>query len=368
MNNGLWDFLLGREEPVYQDGVMSPVIGTKREGGMLGAVAEPLSYAPGPTGMVATGVDAYAKGGLTGLLSSAGDVVLGAVGGKAGPMLRKIAAGENARKIPAAVQKSIDKGYEIGVPGKRVDSKVWMGMEGRPRWEISDRAATVAKGIDDFPDGAMIDKVLKHDELFKQYPQLKDYRILPLSKAPNGAKSMEEGALGAHDAKNKIIYVKPGLDKQAQLSTILHEIQHGVQDIEGHVSGASSTAAMHLAMNMMENYKAADPEKKRLLRAQMKATLDFDPEGNKSIKTLANKMYSKKYGEVEARTTQERQRLTQNMTDKEILDTFGEYTDVMNMEEANPILWQETWKKMFGHRELPPFVNVQTGKTIPIRD
>lgn len=368
MNNGLWDFLLGREERDPNVSVMQPgPVATKREGGLLGAVAEPLSYAPGLTGMIATGVDAYAKGGVTGLLSSAGDVVLATIGGKAAPLVRKIAAGENARKIPKAVAKSIDEAYEFGVPGQKFDNKVWMGLEGRPRWEISDRKAAIVKGIDAFPDGATLDRVLKHDELLTQYPQLKGYRVYPLSKKPGGMESMERGALGAHDADKKIIYLKDGMSPKEQLSVLLHELQHGVQAIEGHASGASNTASMHLAINMVENWKKAAPEKKRLLRAQMKSEFGFDPEKD-SVTKLGDRMYQKKYGEVEARTTQKRHEQTLTKERTEILEDDGDFLDTMGKDKFSPILWQDTWKQMFGHRELPPFVNLETGKTIPIKD
>lgn len=345
------DVVLGREQTpenvsVMQPGPVQPV----RRDGLLAAVGEPLSYAPGPLGMLGTAAKSIGDNGLTGLASTAADVTLGMFGGKAGPMMRRIAAGDNARAIPK-------------------NAKTWMGMDDRMRWELSDRGAKIEKGIDAFPDGATLDKVLTHNELFKQYPELKGYRVMPLTKAPNGAESIQNGAIGAHDAKNKIIYLKPGLDKTAQLSTLLHELQHGVQTVEGHVTGASSTESMHLAMNMMDKYRAeTDPKKKRLLRAQIKDTFEWDPDGDRSIKALANKIYSKKYGEVEARTTQERHRLTTQMTDRQIANTFGDYTDVMGMEEPNPVLWQDVWKKMFGYRELPPFVNVQSGKIIPITD
>jgi hypothetical protein len=339
---------------------------TVRQDGLLSAVAEPLSYAPGVTGLIAGAADAYGKGGATGLLSNAADIALGAVGGKAAPMLRKIAAGENARKIPRDVRRSLEMAQEFGVPGQKFDDKVWMGLEGRPRWEISDRKAAIVKGVESFPEGATLDRVLKHDDLFAQYPELKGYRVYPLSKSPN-YKGEANKALGAHDEKNKIIYLKEGMPPKEQLSVLLHELQHGVQAAEGHASGASNTAATHLAINMVENWKNAAPEKKRLLRAQMKSEFEFDPEKDSVLK-LADRMYQKKYGEVEARTTQKRHEQTLTKERTEIMADDGDFLDTMGKDRFSPVMWQDVWKQMFGHRELPPFVNLETGKTIPIRD
>jgi hypothetical protein len=210
----------------------------------------------------------------------------------------------------------------------------------------------------------MIDRVVKHDELFKQYPELKGYRILPL-KAKQGTE--ESKAWGSHDGKNKIIYVNPKLTKDEQMSTILHELQHGVQNVEGHVSGASGTAAGHLAINIIEQYKNATADKQRLLRAQVKEAfgVDLDKDG---IVKLKDQIYRKKYGEVEARTTQERYKQTKQMTDDEMYEMYGTFQDTLGMEDATPVLWQDTWKKLFGTRELPPFVNLEKGNTIPITD
>lgn len=368
MNNGLWDMLLGREQAVGS--VMQPgPVRTERTDGLLGAVAEPLSYAPGIPGAIATGVNAYAKGGATGLLSAAGDVVLGAVGGKAAPMLREIAAGTQAKKIPRGVKRSLAEAMDFGVPGQKYDKNVWMGIEGKPRWEISDRKAALVKGVDDFPDGATLDRVLKHDALFEQYPELKGYRVMPLTKSPGyAANEGKSGAIGAHDAKNKIIYLKEGLPPKEQLSTLLHELQHGVQVAEKHIGGASGTESQHLAVNMMAKYWEAGPAQKRLLRAQMEGEFGFDPEKH-SIKRLSDRIYRKKYGEVEARTTQKRhEQITKSNTRAEVSEDYGDFYDVLGKDEFTPISWQDTWKQMFGYRELPPFVNLKTGATIPIKD
>lgn len=352
----MWDMLMGKAEPVS---VMAPgPVRTERKDGLLSAVTEPLQYAPGPIGVVAGIGNAIANGdtGL-GLLSGAAL--------KSGPTKIAIAAGENARKIPSNVKRSLFEAADFGVPGQRYDDKAWVGLEGRPRWEISDRKALLVKPVDDFQDGAMIDKVLQHDELFKQYPELKGYRVMPLSKSPKHDSASE--AIGAHDAKNKIIYLKEGLTKEEQVSVLLHELQHGVQKIEGHATGASSEEATHLAINMMVNYKNAEPAKQRLLRAQMQSEFGFDPEKH-SIKRLSDRIYRKKYGEVEARTVQERRKQTNTKERTEIREQDGDFVDTMGRDEFAPVLWQDMWKQMFGTRELPPFVNLEKGTLIPIKD
>ena len=75
--------------------------------------------------------------------------------------------------------------------------------------------------------------VLKFDELFKEYPALKSYRVEPLSE-----EEILDGTKGIFSPSTTTLFVAPQKRKQF-LSTLLHEVQHAVDDLEGFQSGSN---------------------------------------------------------------------------------------------------------------------------------
>lgn len=79
--------------------------------------------------------------------------------------------------------------------------------------------------------GSTLQDYLKHDELYRAAPYLKDipFRMEIMNRDRRGQRS-EDG-----------ITVNSGLDADEKISTTLHEAQHAIQDAEGRPSGASVT-------------------------------------------------------------------------------------------------------------------------------
>lgn len=75
--------------------------------------------------------------------------------------------------------------------------------------------------------------VLKFDELFKEYPTLKSYRVEPLSE-----EEILDGTKGIFSPSTTTLFVAPQ-ERKEFLSTLLHEVQHAVDDLEGLQSGSS---------------------------------------------------------------------------------------------------------------------------------
>lgn len=75
--------------------------------------------------------------------------------------------------------------------------------------------------------------VLKFDELFKEYPALKSYRVEPLSE-----EDIRDGTRGIFSPSTTTLFVAPQKRKEF-LSTLLHEVQHAVDDLEGLQSGSN---------------------------------------------------------------------------------------------------------------------------------
>ena len=71
--------------------------------------------------------------------------------------------------------------------------------------------------------------VLQHDELFAAYPELKKVRVR--------LRDLGEGTNGTYDQVNRVITINK--DSNDKVSTLLHEIQHAIQNIEGFTPGAS---------------------------------------------------------------------------------------------------------------------------------
>ena len=77
---------------------------------------------------------------------------------------------------------------------------------------------------------ATLEDILEHDELFAAYPELRDTKIK--------FADLEDGTRGAYNRKNNTITLDKELKNKPE-STLLHEIQHAIQSIQGFSGGAS---------------------------------------------------------------------------------------------------------------------------------
>lgn len=95
--------------------------------------------------------------------------------------------------------------------------EVW----GRERGRLNER---VDRG------NATLDEILDHEALFEAYPELRNVKVR--------FEVMYDGKRGSYDRKSNTIKLSSDL-RDAPEDTLLHEIQHAVQSIEGHSGGAS---------------------------------------------------------------------------------------------------------------------------------
>ena len=111
-------------------------------------------------------------------------------------------------------------------------AKKWMGKEGLQKFEISDEFAKL-KSLPKALQEARLGDVIDHPELFKNYPELSEMtvqKMLPmLNNADKGGESFVGGIRAAGNRPDKDI-----------LSSILHEIQHKIQEKEGFEGGLPS--------------------------------------------------------------------------------------------------------------------------------
>lgn len=72
---------------------------------------------------------------------------------------------------------------------------------------------------------------IQHDELFEQYPQLRDARLV--------FEDMEDGKQGSYNPDTNTITLSESLQNSERDDVLVHEIQHAIQEAEGFARGAS---------------------------------------------------------------------------------------------------------------------------------
>lgn len=208
-------------------------------------------------------------------------VGLGTLAGKASKLWKPFEA-ELAQKLD-----------EIGSSASQIwkNTGTYKGpIDGMMRQEISDAGASLK------PFQAVKDQVIKlgdmleHSKLFEAYPQLKDLPVRP-------GKTF---AFGKDSAGEALMQVDPTMlkkDPAKFLNVVLHEVQHGVQNIEGFARGGTPTQAVGTSAY------------KKLVEGLDTSPLKESEAGKRLLDRLADHTYRKFAGEAEARAVQARQHL-----------------------------------------------------------
>ena len=170
-----------------------------------------------------------------------------------------------------------------------------------------DRGVKATKGQREFyqPYTTTVGDVLSHGILQEAYPKLMS---IETQMTPKG--SGNRGMLSIDDVGKQILHVNENLPAKQAESTMLHELQHAIQEKENFGRGGSSELVVREAnaeaekiakkLNEMK-YGSQEYEKlyEQFVNARKNITVD-----------QANDMYRRLAGEAEARATQKRQNLT----------------------------------------------------------
>lgn len=215
-----------------------------------------------------------------------------------------------------------------------------IGPEGLLRQEISDKGSFL-KGTGNFKDIVMnrlhalqsenpnitrmsVGDVMYHPEAFNAYPHLSDIEIRFMPKGIN--------TKARADLNNNVIEVHPELSGDEAKSSMLHELQHFVQEKEGFARGGNKEEfypelnktkddllnQIHYFNSEMSNLAKNEkmtPDQKSAYDFLMNARNELVPEAQKyadpvNIMQMANDKYKTLGGEAEARLTQNRRNLT----------------------------------------------------------
>lgn len=165
-----------------------------------------------------------------------------------------------------------------GVPLEDIWKKTgWMqGAEGRWRYEVDDSKAVLSSKWTDAvksnfngTTSGKLDQVIDHPELFKAYPELRSVKVVHDPRYPAGGAEWNSWA-GPHGA------ITLSTDAAQSTGTMMHEVQHVIQDIEGFGKGGGpgkagkdynlrlSKAIQPITDELQEYYKMA---KERVLNS-----------------------------------------------------------------------------------------------------
>jgi hypothetical protein len=186
------------------------------------------------------------------------------------------------------------------------------GEDGLLRYEISDSDARIKldwfngleKFIKKYRMNATIKDLLHHPRLFAAYPQFADYG---LSFRPSWELGGNGGIIG------KRIFLASDQSKAEMLSVILHELQHAIQNYEGFAEGGTpeSITPENYLDHQREMLDLLDLNIAKYKREHNDKMLEKVREQKRTLMDAANfKAYKRLAGEVEARNTQKRLKMT----------------------------------------------------------
>jgi hypothetical protein len=225
----------------------------------------------------------------------------------------------------------------IGKTAKTFDANAptMVGPDGLIRQEVSDKSSFV-KGNGNFQDSVMdflhknddlvmskqggevlLKNIFEHPNAYAAYPELADYRVRFINK--------DSGLYGKKGSDNTI-HVRSDLSPEEAKSTILHEIQHHIQENEGFARGGSARVFAKEPTQEHNRYMGAinglnkqmkeaigTPQYAALMDERDALVIEARQRGvlyPTQITAIANDKYKRLGGEAESRLVQERRNMT----------------------------------------------------------
>jgi hypothetical protein len=217
------------------------------------------------------------------------------------------------------------------------------------KFEIEDPINIVRDEIDNtlslsgFAEGEAGD-MLAHDELFRQYPQLEDTKVRIMGGTPEDTGGYrggfgwmkEDGQGGYVQANPQDRGAFPVMETYASTpdeasSTLVHELNHGVQGLENYASGGSADAFADATRRANPAYDTWSSNPELVAEAQ---ALKADPAFSEQVEAAGNAMgerMARKYKELQLRVfagevePDEANRIMQEYERTSILELSREY-------------------------------------------
>ena len=216
--------------------------------------------------------------------------------------------------------------YEQGklTPGFKPVSEMFVGPTSKT-WDANAPTMTGPEDLVNKQGGeVLLQNVFEAPDLYAAYPELQNYkmRFLPA-----------DGDLRGRKGSDNTMWVRENLTPEEARSTILHEIQHHIQENEGFARGGSANVLAKQPLQEHKHYMSAieklnkqmkeaagTPEYAALMDERDALVVEARTRGvlyPSQIEAIAKDKYKRLGGEAEARMTQARA----NMTKDELAST-----------------------------------------------
>ena len=239
----------------------------------------------------------------------------------------------------------------------------FVGADGQPRYEISDKTAAIdgdfTKGIaqrimDQMPEGTHfpvpLGKFLSHDSLFNAYPDMKDIPVMLRHPRDFGGMAGYHAPEEGFETGGISMNLRPILDENRTESvrSLMHEVQHAIQNKEGWARGANFGNAIEDVKNYVE-----DPYRHGVVFddgitddkiAKLDKLIDISGSDDPGAVDFADEMaYYLSAGEAEARAVERRLRMParlRNSADGHPYGDMGLPSYMLPEDRRGPTLFQ----------------------------
>ena len=193
---------------------------------------------------------------------------------KTGPPARFSYAGRNAN---GANLESLREAQEMQAAGADMESirkaTGWHeGMDGKWRWEIDDSRMQLRTDAADIPNYTTLGELVDAPELFEAYPDMADLSVT--------LHTLEDGQNGGYSRKLDSIELSRDLKNrpEALLNSLIHEVQHAIQNREEFASGANPAYWNRRMENGFDSRTAEERREGARLQEQYERIRESDPQ------------------------------------------------------------------------------------------
>lgn len=193
---------------------------------------------------------------------------------KTGPPARFSYAGRNAN---GANLESLREAQEMQAAGADMESirkaTGWHeGMDGKWRWEIDDSRMQLRTDAADIPNYTTLGELVDAPELFEAYPDMADLSVT--------LHTLEDGQNGGYSRKFDSIELSRDLKNrpEALLNSLIHEVQHAIQNREEFASGANPAYWNRRMENGFDSRTAEERREGARLQEQYERIRESDPQ------------------------------------------------------------------------------------------
>ena len=155
------------------------------------------------------------------------------------------------------------------------------GMDGKWRWEIDDSRMQLRTDAADIPNYTTLGELVDAPELFEAYPDMADLSVT--------LHTLEDGQNGGYSRKFDSIELSRDLKNrpEALLNSLIHEVQHAIQNREEFASGANPAYWNRRMENGFDSRTAEERREGARLQEQYEQIRESDPQFVAAMEELA---------------------------------------------------------------------------------